>query len=44
MEIKSLLKNIGVGVIKNRRSHSGHRTLILAVSQGINGINFFFVS
>ena len=40
MEIKSLLKNIGVGVVRNGCVHFGLRTLKPAVSQvGINGIN-----
>ena len=43
MEIKSLLKNIGVVMVKNGCGHSGHRTLKLTVSQVsqevINGIN-----
>ena len=33
MEIKSWLKNIGVGVVKNVCDHSGLRTLKLAVFQ-----------
>ena len=44
MEIKSWLKNIGLGVVKNRHGNSGLRTLKLAVSlKGINGINWFLV-
>ena len=44
MEIKSWLKKIGVGVVKNGSGHSGQRTLKLAVSQeGNNGINWFLV-
>ena len=44
MEIKSWLKNIGMGVIKNGCDHSGLSTLKLAVSEkGINGINWFLV-
>ena len=44
MEIKSSLKNIGVGVVKNGCGHSGLRTIKLAVSQkGINEINWFLV-
>ena len=40
MEIKSWLKNIGVGMVKNGR---GHTDLKLAVSQrGMNRINWFF--
>ena len=40
MEIKSWLKNIGVGVVKNGCGHSGLKTLKLAVSQDrIIGIN-----
>ena len=43
MEIKSRLKNIWVGVVENRCSYSGHRTLNLAVPQeGFNGIKWFF--
>ena len=43
MEIKSWLKNVGVGMVKNRCGQSGHKTLKLAVSQeGINEINLFF--
>ena len=41
MEIKSWLKNIGVGVVKNGCGHTG---LKLAVSQrGMNRINWFFL-
>ena len=37
IEIKSWLKNIGVGLVKSGCDHSGVRTLKLAVSQkGIN--------
>ena len=44
MEIKSWLKNMGLGVVKNRCGYSGLRTLKLAVSlKGINGINWFLV-
>ena len=44
MEIKSWLKNTGVGIVKNGCGHSGLRTLKLAVSQkGINRINRFLV-
>ena len=40
MEIKSWLKNVGVGLVKNGCDHFG---LKLAVSQnGINGINWFW--
>ena len=40
MEIKSWLKNIGVGVFKNGCGHYGLRTVKLAISQeGISGIN-----
>ena len=43
-EIKSWLKDIGVGVVKNECGHSGLRTLKLAVSQeGISGINWVLV-
>ena len=43
MEIRSWLKNIGVGVVKNGCGHSGLRTLKLAVSQeGIIGMDWFF--
>ena len=44
IEIKSWLKNIGVGMVKNGCGHSGLRTLKLAVSQeGINGVSWFLV-
>ena len=44
MEIKSWLKNIGVGIVKNGCDHSSLRTLKLTVSQvGIIGINWFLV-
>ena len=44
MEIKSWLKNIGVGVIENGCGHSGLSTLKLVVSQKeINGTNCFLV-
>ena len=44
IEIKSWLKNIGVGVVKNGCDHSGLRTLKLVVSQeGINGISWLLV-
>ena len=36
MEIKSWLKNIGEGIVKNGCGHSGLRTLKLAVSQKKN--------
>ena len=40
IEIKSSLKNIELGMVKNGCGHSGLRTLKLAVSQkGINGMN-----
>ena len=40
MEIKYLLKNIEVGVVRNGCGHSGLRTLELSVSQEvINGVN-----
>ena len=40
MEIKSWLKNIGVGMVRNGCGHSGLRTLKLAASQErMNGIN-----
>ena len=40
MKSKSLLKNIGVGVVKNECVHSSCVTLRLVVSQkGINGMN-----
>ena len=43
MEIKSWLKNIWWGVVKNGCGHSDHMTLKLAVSQeGIDEINGFF--
>ena len=44
MEIKSWLKKIAVGMVKNGCGHSGPSTLKLAVSQkGMNGINSFLV-
>ena len=44
MEIKSWLKNIDVGMVKNGCDHSGSRTLKFGVSQkGIFGINWFLV-
>ena len=44
IEIKSWLKNIDVGMVKNEFGHSGVRTLKLALSQeGINGISWFLV-
>ena len=44
MEIKSWLKNIGVGMAKNEFGYSCHRTLKLAEPQkGIRGINWFLV-
>ena len=44
MEIKSWLKNIGVGMVRNGCGHSGLTTLNLAVSQeGINVINWLLV-
>ena len=44
VEIKSWLKNIGVGLVKNGCGHSGLRTVKLAVSQeGINGVSWFLV-
>ena len=43
-KIKSWLKNIGVGLVKNGCGYSGLRTLKLAVSQEwINGANWFLV-
>ena len=40
IEIKSLLKNISMGVVRNGCGHSGLKTLKLAVSQeGINGVS-----
>ena len=42
MKIKSWLKNIAVGLVKNERDHSGLRTLKVAVSQEvINRKNWF---
>ena len=42
MEIKSRLKNIGVGAVDNWCGHCGFGTLKLAVSQeGMNKINWF---
>ena len=44
VKIKSWLKYIGVGMVKNGCGYSGLRILKLAVSQkGINGINWFLV-
>ena len=44
MEIKSWLKNIGVGRVNNGCGHSGLKTLKLALSQkGICGKNWFLV-
>ena len=44
MEIKSWLKNFGVGTVKNECGHSGLRSLKLAVSQEvINGKNWFLL-
>ena len=44
MEIKSWLKNIGVGVVKNGCDHPGLRTLKLAIPQKVsNGTNWFLV-
>ena len=44
MEIKSWLKNIGVGVVKQGYAHSGLRIVKLAVCPAvINGINWFLV-
>ena len=44
IEIKSLLKNIGMGMVKNGCGHSVLRTLKLAVCQGkMNEINWFWV-
>ena len=44
IEIKSWLKNIGLGVAKNGCGHSGLGTLKLAVSQeGINRVSWFLV-
>ena len=39
IEIKSWLKNIGVGMVKNGCDQSGLRTLKLTVSRGINGVS-----
>ena len=40
MEIKYLLKNIELGVVKNGYGHSGLRTLELSISQErINGVD-----
>ena len=42
-EIKSWLKNFGVGMVRNGCGQSGHGTLKLTVSQeGIDGMNWFF--
>ena len=44
IEIKSWLKKLGVGMVKNGCGHSGLRRLKLAVSQeGINGVSWFLV-
>ena len=44
MENGSLLKNIGMGAVKNGCGHSVLRTLSLAVCQGkMNEINWFLV-
>ena len=44
IEIKSWLKNIGVGSVINICVHSGHRTLKLAVSQEeTNGTNWLLL-
>ena len=44
MSIRSWLKNIGVGMVKNGCGHSILRTLKLAVCQGeMNWINWFLV-
>ena len=43
IEIKSWLKNIGMGMLINVCAHSGCRNLKLVVShKEINGINWFF--
>ena len=43
-EIKSWLKSIDMGIIKNGCDHSDLRTLKLAVSQeGISGVSWFLV-
>ena len=44
IEIKSWLKNIGLGMVNNGCGHFGHRTLKLAASQkGINGVSWFLM-
>ena len=44
MEIRSWLKNIEVGLVKNGCGHSVFRTLKLAACHGeINGINWFLI-
>ena len=44
IEIRSSLKNIGVGLVKNGFGDSGLQTLKLAVSQEVvDGINWFLV-
>ena len=44
MEIKSWLKNTGVGMVKNGIDHSGLRTIKLAVYQGvINRVSWFLI-
>ena len=44
MEIKSWLKNVGMGLVKNGYGHSGLWTVKLAIfPEGINGVNWFLV-
>ena len=44
IEIKSWMKSIGVGMVKNWCGHYGLRTLKLALSQeGINRVGWFLV-
>ena len=44
IQIKSWLKNIGVGIVKTGCGHSGLRTLKLVVSlEGINRVSWFLV-
>ena len=44
IEIKSWLKNIGVGMVRNGCDHSGLKTLKLAVSQeGVNWVTWSLI-
>ena len=43
MDIKSWLKNVGLGMVKYGRDHSGHKALKSAVSEyGIDELSWFF--